>query len=111
MSNNLKKLRKNMKKTQTEVSEDLGVSTRSYQEYESGRTQLNCENLIKLSDYFGCSIDYLLNHEAKDILHLDSFSLEQQKIIELMQDMTAAQVSQLLAYANFLLNSTLQSQN
>ena len=53
-------LRKEKKKTQTEMAELLGIKLRAYQYYESGTSYPEIPNLIKLADYFGVTTDYLL---------------------------------------------------
>lgn len=63
---NLKLLRKNIRLTQKEVSEKLHIATRTYQNYENGISQPDFETLIKIADFFGCSVDYLLCHQIKD---------------------------------------------
>ncbi len=80
---NLKKLRTQENKSQYEVSQTLNIPLRSYQEYESGRSQMKYNTLIKLADYFGCSIDYLLGHQTANTLQLDGLREEQKQIINL----------------------------
>ena len=60
LSERLKKIRTNNKKTQKNVSEYLGISERSYRRYELGENEPNNNTLIKLADYFDVSTDYLL---------------------------------------------------
>ena len=38
----------------------LGLGATAYQKYENAQTEPNSNNLIKLADFFGVSIDYLL---------------------------------------------------
>ncbi len=78
---NLKQLRLQAKKTQPELCTELNIPLRSYQEYESGRSQMRYNTLIQLADYFGCSVDYLLGHKTKGIVHLDSYTPLQQEVI------------------------------
>jgi transcriptional regulator with XRE-family HTH domain len=59
IGNNLKLLRKRIKKSQEEVAMDLGLTRSSYSGYENGVAQPNIENLIAFSDYFKVSIDEL----------------------------------------------------
>lgn len=56
----MKELRVNAKKTQTEVGEILGINQRTYSQYELGNRQIPLEALIKLADFYGVSVDYLL---------------------------------------------------
>ena len=56
----MKLLRKEKKKTQSEMAEFLGIKLRAYQYYESGTFYPEIPNLIKLADYFGVTTDCLL---------------------------------------------------
>ncbi len=87
MMKNLQFLRKNLKKTQAEVAQDLKLQKQTYQNYELGKRQPDSNTLILLADYFGVSIDYLLGHETKGIIHIDSFNAAQQSIIESIRDL------------------------
>lgn len=57
---NLTKARKRLKKTQQEVADYLGISRQAYSNYEAGKREPDYETLLKLGEYFDCSIDYLL---------------------------------------------------
>lgn len=57
---NLTQARKRMKKTQQEVADYLGISRQAYSNFEAGKREPDYETLLKLGEYFGCSIDYLL---------------------------------------------------
>ena len=56
----LKKLRESRRIYQREIAEALGVTTRAYQFYESGRSEPNIKTLIAIADYYQVSIDYLV---------------------------------------------------
>ncbi len=56
----VKELRKKAKLTQNQVGEILGVNQRTYSNYEIGIRSLSAEVLIKLADYYGVSVDYIL---------------------------------------------------
>nr|WP_325185810.1 helix-turn-helix transcriptional regulator [uncultured Oscillibacter sp.] len=56
----MKKLRESRRIYQREIAETLGVTTRAYQFYESGRSEPNIKTLIAIADYFQVSIDYLV---------------------------------------------------
>ena len=49
--------------TQKEVAKSIGVSPQSYGYYENEINKPDPEILIKLADYFECSIDYLVGRE------------------------------------------------
>ena len=56
----LQKLRESRRIYQREIAEALGVTTRAYQFYESGRSEPNIKTLIAIADYYRVSIDYLV---------------------------------------------------
>ncbi|MCE2743849.1 MAG: helix-turn-helix domain-containing protein [Fluviicola sp.] len=66
VGNNLKILRKRLKKSQEEVAQDLKLSRSTYSGYENGVAQPNIENLVAFSDYFKVSIDELLRKNFED---------------------------------------------
>jgi len=61
----LKECRKNMSKTQREVAIDLGITESGYQNYELGNREPNHETTVKIADYFGMSVDYLLGRDVQ----------------------------------------------
>lgn len=56
----LRELRKAQHKTQREVAEAIGITTQSYQAYESGKTLPTLENFLRLCIYFDITPDILL---------------------------------------------------
>ena len=56
----LRQLRKEKGISQLKLAMDLGMNQNSISRYETGERQADYETLIKFSDYFGVSIDYLL---------------------------------------------------
>lgn len=57
--NKLRELRKERNETQRQVAEDLGITSRHYQKFESGEILPSLENFFALADHFGVSLDYL----------------------------------------------------
>ena len=62
-SDRLKTLRKEKKLTQKELAEQIGIKQNSYSDWETGKTEPSFENLIKLADLFGISLDWLFGRE------------------------------------------------
>ena len=58
--NNLKKLRENRDIKQLEVSNFLGISQAGYSKIEKNIRNANAQTLIKISEFFNVSVDYLL---------------------------------------------------
>lgn len=56
----IKELRLNKKVSQQEVADFLEVTKQAYSLYELGKRNVDNEALLKLSEYFGVSVDYLL---------------------------------------------------
>lgn len=54
-------IRKKKGFSQLKVAMDLNISREAISYYENGQRCPNLEMLVKLSDYFGVSIDYLIN--------------------------------------------------
>lgn len=61
----LKELRKKKGVSQEDAAKALGITLRTYQNYEYGQREPNIEMILKLSDYFNVSTDYLLGREKK----------------------------------------------
>lgn len=62
----LREIRLNLKKTQLQMANLLGISRASYSAYENGTRQPTPEMLNNISKTFNISIDYLLNGRYKD---------------------------------------------
>ena len=58
----IKEIRKKLGMTLSEVSKDLKIPVDEYEALENGKCVPSIEQLIKLSDLFGVSIDKLLGH-------------------------------------------------
>ncbi len=56
----MKKLRKERKIPEKELSELMGVKIRAYQFYESGKNEPTISGLIALADFYDVTIDYLV---------------------------------------------------
>ena len=56
----LRGMREDRDLNQTEVARMLGMSQTGYSKYETGENDIPTDILIKLANYYGVSIDYLL---------------------------------------------------
>lgn len=100
---NLKKLRQEKGLSQVEAAKVFNLSYRGYQNIEYGYCETSYNTLKKMADYFNCSIDYLLGHQAKNILYLDGFTSVQQKLITLIQKLTDEQGLIVIGYLSDML--------
>ncbi len=63
----LKILRANEGLNQRDMAKKLNIAKSTYAHYESGRSEPDISTLKKLSDFFNCSVDYLIGHKVQDI--------------------------------------------
>ncbi len=95
--NRIKQLREEFNFSQNDLALRLGGSPSSVAMYEKGDRKPSMEVLIKLSEIFDCSIDYLLGksdirnpEEIKNIQHanaggLDTNGLDDEDMLELQR--------------------------
>ncbi len=62
----LKEIRKKKKLNQQKVAFDLFISREALSHYENGKRNPDLKMLVKLSDYYNVSIDYLIT--GKDFI-------------------------------------------
>jgi transcriptional regulator with XRE-family HTH domain len=60
MANRLRDLREDADLNQTQLAKILGMSQTGYSKYETGENDIPTQVLIKLSQFYKTSIDYIL---------------------------------------------------
>lgn len=60
----LKQLRTDAGMTQRDIAQMLGVDRTTYVKYENGSSDPSTATLIRLADYFGVTVDYLIGHDV-----------------------------------------------
>lgn len=65
--NRIKDLREDMNLRQVDVAQKTGIDQRTLSNYETGKTNPDSYAIIKLSEFYGVSCDYLLG--VCDIKH------------------------------------------
>jgi transcriptional regulator with XRE-family HTH domain len=63
ISANLKYLRKSKAKSQEEVANDISIKRTTLSGYENGSAEPNTDYLLRLSDYYGITVDALLRQD------------------------------------------------
>ncbi|MBQ2902522.1 MAG: helix-turn-helix transcriptional regulator [Agathobacter sp.] len=58
---NLRAIREDRDIKQKDIASFLNVSQNTYSQYETGVISLTAEVLVKLADYYGVTVDYLLD--------------------------------------------------
>lgn len=61
---NIRALREDRDIKQREIAEVLGISQNTYSLYETGVIAFTDQVLIKLADFYGVSIDYLMDRTS-----------------------------------------------
>lgn len=56
----IRSLREDNDYRQRELAAVLNVSQNTYSQYENGVIELTADNLIRLAEFYGVSVDYLL---------------------------------------------------
>lgn len=102
----LKYLRTKKKISQTEMGELLGISRQAYGKYESGASEPDQKTMIKLSAYFGVTIDYLVGHSnhpklsEKEDIEADEYIKELEEMLKNKPDDERKRLEErILAYA------------
>lgn len=103
-SHRIKELRAEKQITQRELASHLHLSSNLICEWEKGRCSPNIDTLKKLSDFFECTVDYLIGntddlgnvtvYQQTDAL--SSLSANEQKIIDALRRKTSKNASELL---------------
>lgn len=62
---NLRSIREDRDLKQKDLAKLLNVSQNTYSQYETGVIALTADVLIKLADFYGVSVDYLLDRTDK----------------------------------------------
>jgi len=73
---NLRYLREKQELTQTEIASLMGFTKATWSNYENGSSQPSMECLVKISNYFGISLDELI---FADIPAQDGHAVKQRK--------------------------------
>ena len=65
MYRRIRDLREDKDLTQKQVAQMLGMSQTGYSKYETGENDIPTQVLIKLADFYGTSVDYILERTGR----------------------------------------------
>ena len=100
----LKILRTNAQMTQQDVARLLGVERSTYVKYERGQSDPPTATLVRLADYFGVTIDYLIGHDTSQAVRIVSVPEVSEADYELLRkfhalnDMAQARIMNVLDF-------------
>ena len=100
---NLIKLRKDLKLTQSEIAEKIGITQSGYSAYEKGKSYPEATILIKLADFFQVSTDLILERSYNGI-NFGELRDYHYKEIEKIGHLTETQCEKLLSYIDGMSN-------
>ncbi len=95
---NLKILRAQHDMSQAELANALKIKQNTLSNYENGTTQPEISLILKIADFFNCSVDYLLGHQTQNVLYLDSLTNEQREAVKLIKQLDNRQVLKVIGY-------------
>ena len=81
---NLRKIREKRNINQLKVAMDLEITQESISKYETNKAMPSSTVLIKLANYFNCSVDYLLDRTENPKMNIEKQSIEDEKIENLI---------------------------
>lgn len=82
LNKRIKELRMDKGISQVRLANDLGVSKQTVSNWENNNSKPSIEMLLKLSDYFSKSTDYLLGLENKKYIEVTGLSNKEISHIE-----------------------------
>jgi transcriptional regulator with XRE-family HTH domain len=77
IGNNLKLLRKRLKRSQEEVAQELNLTRSTYSGYENGVAQPNLDALVAFSEFYKVSIDELVKKDFESFSEADWQRIDQ----------------------------------
>lgn len=103
---NLKTIREKKNITQTRLSIEMEVSQELISQYELGKSSPTPTMLIKLANYFNCSVDYLLGRtniiNPTNAITSNTISVENMNILNKYNSLSSENKKHLNSYLDFL---------
>ncbi len=104
--NKIKELRKTKGLTQIQFCQQMNIGQATLSGWECGKWEPDNKTLIKLADFFGVSVDYLLGRENKNLIERPPYEITDKQtldVVKLFKYMNDIQKAQVLGYAVALL--------
>lgn len=102
--NRIRQLREERQMPQKQLSVDLGVSQPTVSDWESGRKVPSAKSTVRLAEYFGVSVDYLLglDTEKGPLTEPDEEALDKE-LISLLTSLTPSEQEKAAAFVQGLI--------
>lgn len=88
MIKNLKALRNELKISQQQLADAIGVSQQSVNKYENQDVEPDIAILIKIAEYFSVSVDYLIGRTPSPDFTVSFLSKEEKSILSKYKTLT-----------------------
>ena len=98
MENRLKELRINKGLSMMQAAKMLDIPYTTYVNYEKGARDPNSDMLVKLANFYNCSIDYMIGNDVKYKSEADEMAdkikhrPDLQNIVRLLSDASQSQI-------------------
>lgn len=104
--NRIKELRKEKNMTQLRLSMELEVTQETISTYESGKNLPSLTSLIKMSEIFGTSIDYIMNRtDQRFFVNTNDLSKDETRLLLYYRMLGQTQKEKVISYAQGLSDS------
>lgn len=109
--NRIKALREQRGLTQEKLSKYVGINRTTISKLESGDREFTLDHLTRLSNFFGCSFEYIqgLSDERTNTIQVidmvntpNGVSQVQLEILKRVEDLDAKDVEQIMDYIDFI---------
>ena len=101
----IKELREEKEKSQYQVSRELNIARYTYANWEQGRSEPSINDLEKLSNYFSCSVDYLLGLEDDlGIKKTPTINYREEKLLRAFNKLNDAEKDKIIEDCEFFAN-------
>lgn len=104
MKNRIKELRKKHHMSQIRLSIELGVSQETISAYESGKHYPSFLSLVKLSEIFGVSIDYIMGLSEEKIV-AKAYNSKEAMLLNIFNNLSDSEQQLAFAYMQGLADS------
>lgn len=98
---NLKEYRTIRKYSQIEVAKLLGITQKTYSNYELGVTEPTIETLKKMADLYGTTIDNLVGRTESS--EIDLLTNEQKLLVKLIKQLNEIEIIKATSYISGLI--------
>ena len=91
--------------TEKQLTAELGISNSSFTDWRKGKGKPSLETVVKISDYFHVSIDYLVRgKEFDEPKKLDFSNSKDEELLSKFHELTPELRERLLAYMDGMLS-------